>query len=107
MTNSDLQYAYRIANRRYFGNKLPKDLLVKFATINRYKLGSTWMNHSNGWKPYRIHISSKLRFSSSLSLMTLLHEMVHVEFPKPDDHGPWFNKRMKKLAKAGAFEGLW
>jgi hypothetical protein len=102
-TNNDLKRYYRVANWFYFKNKLPNTLPIRFAKSRR--LGRTVV--LNCKHPVLIEVSDRLRFSSNLTIMTVLHEMVHVENPKPIGHGAWFNRRMEKLARAGAFDGLW
>ena len=82
------QKAYDSINKWWFGNKLPK---VKIR-----------------WPKYML--SEKLRCCSGVWLRTLFHEIVHIEqwsLPAKDAHGPKFEKRMKQLAVAGAFNGLW
>jgi hypothetical protein len=54
-----------------------------------------------------VTISEELRTIQNTTIMTLLHEMLHVEQPRPQGHGWRFDRRMLKLAKAGAFNGLW
>lgn len=42
------------------------------------------------------------------SISTLLHEICHVAvYPKGMEHGPAFNACMLRLAKSGAFTGVW
>lgn len=94
---------YREFNRKYFGNKLPKDFVVAFEDLE-YHLGVTKFYRS---RPCYINLNLGLRYSNSLTAMTLLHEMVHVELPYRYNHGPRFHKRMLKLAKDGAFKPWW
>jgi hypothetical protein len=98
LTNADLRWWYREYNRKYFGNKLPK-AHVKFSGIEG--LGVTHVE----WK--EIFISKQLKRWRAIALMTLLHEMVHLSLPPRFNHGPRFNKEMLRLAKAGAFRGIW
>jgi hypothetical protein len=106
ISNVDLRYAYLTFNRKYFSNKLPKELPIKFSKrlIRQGKLGNTATLCDF---PLWIEISPLIRFSGVLVRMTLLHEMCHVENPHPTGHGKWFNKRMLRLAKDGAFNGYW
>jgi hypothetical protein len=101
MTNEDIQNRYHFFNRKYFGNRLPKDMVVRFSDVDG--LG---VLHTQWDRPLYIYISKKMRYSWSNSCMTLLHEMVHVEFPKLE-HGPTFHRRMLKLARQGAFRPYW
>lgn len=108
ITNVDLRLAYLAFNKKYFGNQLPKDMPVYFSKHldSQGKLGRTSV-HVQTFRPQYVEISSRIRFSGCLVRLTLLHEMCHVENPKPSGHGKWFNGRMKKLAKDGAFDNWW
>jgi predicted SprT family Zn-dependent metalloprotease len=48
---------------------------------------------------------------SSVAIMTVIHELVHVEqwdeVTDKTQHGRKFTARMKQLANKGAFNGLW
>ena len=103
-TNADLRWMYLDFNKKYFSNKLPKDMPVYFADL--WCLGHTVI-HKQTFRPQWIKICKRLRFSNKLAAMTLLHEMCHVETPKYRGHGPWFRKRMKQLARDGAFDPFW
>lgn len=100
-TNADLRYYYKVANKLCFRNKLPV-VPVRFGNIRH--LGSTRVLEG---VPYSIIISKRLQFSSKLTVMTLIHEMCHVEFPERRGHGWRFDKRMRKIAAQGGFDGLW
>jgi predicted SprT family Zn-dependent metalloprotease len=56
-------------------------------------------------------LSKELKKMSNVAVMTILHELVHVEqWDKVTDrtmHGRKFHARMKQLAAKGAFVGLW
>ena len=104
-TNTDLWRYYDIANYKHFRNRLPKDIPIRFANLPRTVLGRTCIcNHGI---PQAIEISNTLRKFQGHTIMTMLHEMVHVENPKWKGHGWKFEHRMLKLAKARAFAGLW
>jgi predicted SprT family Zn-dependent metalloprotease len=96
---------YDIANRRYFGGRLPK-YRVYFGGC-----GGNWGLADHRHK--RIHLNEELRYKwrSSIGIPTLLHEMAHVENymtnPRRKSHGRAWENIMKRLAAAGAFEGLW
>lgn len=102
MTNAELKQMYLDFNRKYFGNKLPKNLVLHFVDLGKDH-GVTRTYWEN---PVYIYINKRLNYSKSLVAPTLLHEMVHIEFPKLE-HGPTFHKRMMKLAKQGAFKPFW
>ena len=104
-TNADLRRYYRVANAKYFKNKLPKDIPIRFAKLPHGCLGKTYVcNHGI---PQCIEINNTLRSFESHTIMTMLHEMVHVENPQWKGHGYKFDRRMLRLAKDRAFAGLW
>jgi predicted SprT family Zn-dependent metalloprotease len=98
-----LERTYRLFNRKYFGNRLPKhtDLLLRWGKI-------AGMGYQQGDE---IVINRKDRRRDSVWKMTLLHEMVHLALPNAKAHngfhGQDFQKEMLRLAKAGAFKDLW
>lgn len=99
MTNKELQRWYRLYNNKYFSGKLPP-AKVKFAKMEW--MGETYCVLGE------IYINKALkRWPSGGVRFTLLHEMVHLSLPPIVMHGPRFQKEMLRLAKAGAFEGVW
>ena len=54
-----------------------------------------------------IRINKDLKKWSKIAEHTLIHEMVHLSLPPKVFHGPRFEKEMLRLAKAGAFKGVW
>lgn len=111
-TNKDLRYWYGLFNKRHFGDKLPKDLDVKFGKLPKGLLGTTNCIKYIGKDKHKssaqnIRIDLNIRQRSTIVILTLLHEMVHVENPSWIGHGRRFDRRMKELAAKGAFNGLW
>lgn len=114
-TNSDLMEMFLEYNSRYFDNRLKKPANLCFAPIGglghcfRYRIvGRELRRHER--EPFGIHISSVLRKSRRQWLLTLIHEMVHLEQGNRYScglRGRRFNRRMRELAMAGAFDGLW
>lgn len=95
-----LEKTYRLYNRKYFGNRLPKtpDVDLRWADIPE-------MGYEQGGE---IVLNKRYRHRASVWKFTLLHEMVHLSQPKvKHDHGKEFQKEMLRLARAGAFKGLW
>jgi len=95
-----LEKTYRLYNRKYFGNKLPKvpDVDLRWADIPEmgYELGG------------EIVLNKRYRTRDAVWKLVLLHEMNHLYTPvEKDDHGPKFQRGMLRLAKAGAFKDLW
>lgn len=103
-TNADLRRYYATANRLYFHNKLPKDFPVRFGWLK--ETGLVRVRHSDQ-VPVDITINEKLRTFQAITIMVVLHEMLHIEKPHHKGHGWRFDRRMLRLAKAGAFSGLW
>lgn len=103
-TDWNLLDFYRRFNKKYFGNRLPKDMPVSFRKID--SLGNTVI-HRQTFRPLYIQITDKIRFSSRLAMATVLHEMLHVAHPEKRGHRGWFDKEMQKLVKRGAMNGLW
>jgi len=110
--NADLREVFSIYNERYLGGKLALYNL-SFSPIDelghafRYRTVGKRRDESDAWE---IHISSRLRYSRRLWATTLLHEMVHLKMRNRHScglRGRRFNKRMRELAMAGAFDGLW
>jgi hypothetical protein len=95
-----LRRAYLAYNRRYFGGRLPKDLDLTWEQLPANLLG-----YQEG--DYKIAINAKLHRADVLWRSTLIHEMTHLELGHRVQHGPKFQKRMRELAAAGAFDGLW
>ena len=105
-TNDDLARMYAEFNKRYFHNRLPKDMVVRFHDMKNEgdDCGSTQLFWG---RPAFILINKRIRWSYTLTAPTLLHEMIHVEHPEWRGHGPRFHKRMFRLAKAGALKPYW
>lgn len=103
-TDWNLREFYRIFNKKYFSNRLPKDMPVGFRKIDT--LGNTVI-HKQTFRPLYIQVNDRLKFSSRLSMGTVLHEMLHVAYPERRGHRKWFDREMLKLVKRGAMNGLW
>lgn len=113
MTNLEIQKLFRRYNNIYFGGKLPKHrVYFSYAPIKRRSLG-LWFGMQK-W----IEIYTGIRDYPSIVKSTLLHEMCHIKLAmngkdktwqeiNANDHGPEFEKEMLRLAKKGAFKGLW
>lgn len=105
MNNVELARLYRRYNKKYFGNKLPA-IRVVFASILR-PYGQLGVTHYEERKPVYIHIDKLLRKWNCTAKLTLLHEMNHVSLPFRVEHGPVFERGMRRLARLKAFTGLW
>lgn len=112
---TELEVWFCTFNHRYFGGRL-KECQVRWVKM-KY-LGHFTSYQHRGVKaedyqgPFLIRINSKLKWSTALWQLTLLHEMVHLKLygkdkSRKDVHSRMFNREMKKLAARGAFVGLW
>ena len=119
-TNASLREWFDLANARYFKNRLEvRYLEYGVLPARMHAIGQThritYRTLRGPRNPvstvhWRITICSSLRNSRSLSIMTLLHEMVHLEQKNQYTCGAYgnrFNRRMKELAARGAFNGFW
>ena len=94
-----LESTYRKYNKKYFGNKLPKDIDLRFGYTHGclgYQLGEEIVLSKN--KAYR---------RDSIWRGTLLHEMAHLCIEESHDHGPRWQKEMMRLARVGALRDVW
>lgn len=116
--DSCLREWFDLFNSRYFGNKL-KVRYIRFGYLPKGALGNT---HRITYRVlsgprdrelpvhWSITICPTQAHSRRLACLTLLHEMVHLEQENMyscNINGHRFNRRMKELANAGAFNGLW
>jgi predicted metal-dependent hydrolase len=102
LTNKDLQRGFKAINRQYFGRRLKATVrFKKFSGKDRSSLGYAL------WELNEIYINQEIRNWWGVVEMTLIHEMAHLALPKTVVHGPKFEKEMLRLAKAGAFKGIW
>lgn len=100
---------YTVFNIKYFRNRLPEALVVfkKMPKTQADYLGYSLLFAKDSGETPEIHISDSLKRWPTVVVSTLLHEMVHVSLPRNSFHGPRFEKEMLRLAKAGAFRGVW
>jgi predicted SprT family Zn-dependent metalloprotease len=104
----DLVAWYAGYNQKYFGDELPKDVVLDFHLHDPDKMGVTIFGTQDGF----IHIEFNPEYIKSTKTlrMTLLHEMCHVQLfveEQPDDHGPFWQSCMHRLANQKAMEDLW
>ena len=111
-------------NRKYFDGRLPTDCVLLFT--KRPDMMTTYFGEFNpcvySEGEDEILISNCVRNWPNTLKRTLLHEMVHYWLyirpdvtyadrrnAKEDDgkHGKRFNREMLRLAKRGAFHGIW
>ena len=115
-SNSTLKRKFLAFNARYFAGKLPLNTIVCYKRTlaagkkgyRRLALGSCEIEtgRAAGTIPTVIAIEPKLKKWETLVDMTLLHECVHLM--GVDNHSKHdFDRKMLRLAKAGAFHGRW
>ena len=119
--DATLVEAYRDYNKKYFKDKLVKNLQVGWTTLLPTDAKSSvlavtvfyygtpyaiWLNHD-------AHHAEDGSFWHGPTKLSLLHEMCHVAtlkkacLAKQDYHGEMFQKEMKRLAAADAFKDAW
>jgi hypothetical protein len=119
MKKTDLQKCFDDFNFKYFNNRL-HDVVIRWSksktlTLGGEKIIGYCQCSGDIFKPNEIVISKNLfiRKSKWLYKLILLHEMIHLDLflsDKEDEnnhHGPMFNREMLRLAKKGAFVGIW
>lgn len=113
---TQLEQIYHLANSRYFRGRL-KNVKIKWVrkgfpsshimARTRSVLGTV----PKGKRKFLIELDWALRRYRSVTIMTVIHELVHVEqwdkVKTGREHGRLFQNRMKDLAAKGAFNGLW
>lgn len=122
MRSVNLYRVYRRLNRRYFNDRLPRRLSLVLIQGRARPSGELGCYVGEGGYCWHRHRGRRVRVDGPLIMlrvdgrsyadvmMTLLHEMCHVAVgAKQDlhDHGPRFQREMRRLARLGAFEGIW
>lgn len=111
-----LQKYFRIYNKKYFDDALPEPTLrwAEMKDFGHYYCELVdRINEADEVVSTRDHHVIELgKWSCSNNTiwrLTLLHEMCHLKLrnKKCSTHGVLFNREMKRLANAGAFNGLW
>jgi len=117
--SSYLKYLYNLYNEVFFDDRLPKDTVLYFVPdIDGVKSKAAQHRRTNAvtrWyadKPIHILIRRTPEKSMRYIMGDLLHEMCHVANPRAKCssegvYGGVFDREMKRLAAAGAFEFIW
>lgn len=105
-SNPKLHRLYLQLNRKWFGNKLPKDTICVWSrALNREPLQAELDDEA---EPLIIRLNSHLRRFDNLTEYNLLHECAHIAtLSEADPHGPRWQREMMRLARARAFEHIW
>lgn len=109
-TDEDLCETFLLFKSRYFQPTLDEPITIAFKKMDALGRTFTYRELGGPIERFGIHISNHIRFSRRLWATTLLHEMVHLEQRNKYScgvNGHRFNRRMKELARKGAFNGLW
>ena len=102
MTNADLQRRFKSINRKYFRGRVKGVAkFKKFSRLEHWYLGYTLCELKE------MYVNAEIKNWERSVEATLIHEMVHLALPVKVQHGPRFEKEMLRLAKAGAFKGVW
>lgn len=112
-----LEQAYVSYNKKYFDSTLPK-IPIRWSSkigVDRSICAYGWYTGVQDDEPGYILISIDLKRHWSVWRMTLLHEMCHVRLRRNEEevsstsekHSKPWQREMKRLARAGAFNDLW
>jgi|SRR5271157_4711531 len=117
-SDPQLKRWYGAFNRHWFNSELPDDVVIFWEPAHG-NLGECEVDEDDKYSNHHlfedgewlIRIDPCLRFSSTISKLTLLHEMVHVRTsmakPSYQGHGAPFQREMLRLATIGALKKLW
>lgn len=117
----ELYKIYDEYERKYFRGRMPKRVMVVFGIgcaesrdgtrllgyVASYN--SLWGRNVQKNAEYKITIDWETRHIMDQVRITLLHEMVHIvvnDNNKCYGHGPKFKREIRRLMRAGAYDGL-
>lgn len=110
MSRTKAEKVYDRFNRKYFAGRLPR-VPVRFSlrSFPRYHpLRDEAYAQCKRGKPMAVFINPRfLGLGIPGFYRALLHEMVHIKLGEKAQHGPRFQKEMRRLAALGAFDGYW
>lgn len=104
LSDKQLLRWYREYNRKWFSAALPEDIDILFAPVDDCTVAK--LNDCDV-QNYVLQINPRYLVDTCMVRMTLLHEMAHIKLWPYKAHGVRFQQEMLRLAKAGAFKGLW
>lgn len=111
-SNARLKWLYTHWNRRFFGSRLPANTAVMFDYCDGKNANMAYI-HLDGVPVYSIIQIAPIvrRVGHGFVEMTLFHEMAHMDLAFGVScnvkHGKQFQRKMRELANAGAFERYW
>lgn len=109
--NKDLRLCFLGLNKKFFGGRINPKTKVAYEGASRECKGDDGASYYN---PNEIFLNRGLRNFPSLSILVLLHEMVHqslhqvegyVGYEQFGGHHSLFYAEQHRLYKAGAYEG--
>jgi hypothetical protein len=106
--SAHLKMLYNMFNALYFRDRLPKGTRLYFVSkVGRSKsIAKSACAATYLFDPPVIVIQKSKAKSMRYVSADLLHEMAHISKPRAE-HGKVFQKEMKRLANAGAFQNVW
>ena len=116
MTNKWLKENYLVFNKRYFGNKLPKDARIIWSDKTTRKRAAQLLVWDHTLEDTEIALNPMMKKlgAECRALQSVLHEMCHLYLRvlgKPASvyagHGRLWQNEMKRLVRVGAFNSVW
>jgi hypothetical protein len=96
-----LREAFALYNSLYFASKLSPDTIVVWSSRLKRDVAGEFDGDTT------VRINSRLRHLRPCWKLTLLHEMAHVATASEvEEHGPRWNREMRRLYRVGAFDTL-
>jgi hypothetical protein len=116
--SSYLAKLYNLYNQRFFAGNLPEGVRLYFAqkldkvdTRDGKHRSTCAVTYFYKEGPPKIIIRKTATSNMRHIASDLLHEMVHISMPNADcenrNHNSVFQKEMKRIANAGAFNQVW
>lgn len=99
-SHSGLKRIYNRFNRLYFNSELPP-IQVVWEPCGE----ASGVTHIYNAEARKLTIDPALKGFRRLVKIIMLHEMIHVKFPR-SNHGKTFKNELQRLWDAGAFETL-
>jgi hypothetical protein len=109
-----LKRYYREFNRKFWGNTLPNNVVVRWGTDDDIYEGNLKRSDAGvclrhgPHEPMEIVLDPVMRREKQYkhTKLTLHHEMIHVKTKNRDNHGPVFKKYRDMLIEKGAIDPI-
>jgi hypothetical protein len=102
-SDRQLRRWYNAFNRQWFGDRLPKDTVLRYEVVNGAQ--AECIENLDG--RYLIRLNPAIAWAQRNAKMALMHEMAHVAIGNEHGHGKKFQEEMLRLAQCGALKNLW